>query len=82
MELLRDGMLIWRRINITRRLMRYLNRTYLTWGNKLKGNRNTRWNEVPGMNIREVRVHKNHPVTIVRGKEDVDIESERDCICR
>ena len=58
--------------------MMYLNRTSLEGKNKLKGNRNTIWDEVSGVYIREGVVKKNHPETIGGGKEDKYVEAARD----
>ena len=56
MEQLRDGMFRLWRVNITKGLFKYLNRTYSAWRSKLKGIWKIRWDEVSRMYIWEVNV--------------------------
>ena len=59
----------WWRINVTKVLMNYLNRTYSSWRSKLKGTRKIRWDELSVMYVREVRIQKFYPETIGGVKE-------------
>ena len=62
--------------------MKYLNRTSLAWRSKLKGNSKTRWDEVSGIYIQEVRVQKIYLENIGGVKEDKGIYAARDFIRR
>ena len=77
MEQLRDGMFRLWRINITKGLFNYFNRTSSAWRSKLKGTWKIRWDEVLGMYIWEVNV-QNIIQKLLEGSKGKSILSQLD----
>ena len=82
MDLLSEGMLRWWKRNITRILIKHLNRTWLAWRDKLKGVGNIWWDKETRTYKPEGEGRSVYPRHIGGSREDEDVVAGRYCIIR